>query len=585
MTTSPAHRRVTRLALTGLTALGLAAVAAAGAMRAGAQPRPAGGSACHGDNGGITLSPGFCATVFADNLGHVRHMTVGRDGTLFVNTWSGRYFANSPPPPGGFLIALKDTRGTGRADRITRFGPTLAQGNAGGSGVALYGGYLYAETNDKIVRYRLPPGGGAPTGAPEVVLSGMPLTGDHPMHPFIISAGGEIFVDMGSATNACQAKNRVAGVPGQDPCAEKETRAGTWRYDANRLGQKFSAKERYISGLRNGEGLSFDAAGRLFATQHGRDQLLQNWPALYRDDAQTADLPAEELVELKAGADYGWPECYYDQFQHKLVLAPEYGGDGGKKVGVCASRTPPVAAFPGHWAPNDMTIYKAAAFPAPYRGGAYIAFHGSWNRAPAPQGGYNVVYQPLRDGKASGRFIVFADGFAGAHKDPGGAAYRPTGLAVGPDGALYISDDVKGRIWRVTYRGPAAIAAVAPAPTPRFAEESASPAAIPPENNLPVPPDATEAQVRAGARLFAASTCTGCHGTGGRGTPLGPDLTSGHWLWSDGSLAGIRHTIAEGVAQPKQYRSPMPPMGGAQLSDQDLAAISAYVWSVGRPSK
>jgi glucose/arabinose dehydrogenase len=157
------------------------------------------------------------------------------------------------------------------------------------------------------------------------------------------------------------------------------------------------------------------------------------------------------LVQLVSGADYGWPECYYHQQQNKLVLAPEYGGDGGKTVGVCAQRQAPVAAFPGHWAPNDLAIYHGTRFPAAYRGGAFIAFHGSWNRAPDPQGGYNVVFQPLVDGKASGPLVVFADGFAGAYKDPGWAAFRPTGLAEGPDGALYVSDDVHGRIWRVTY--------------------------------------------------------------------------------------------------------------------------------------
>jgi glucose/arabinose dehydrogenase len=157
------------------------------------------------------------------------------------------------------------------------------------------------------------------------------------------------------------------------------------------------------------------------------------------------------LVQLVSGPDYGWPECYYHQQQNKLVLAPEYGGDGGKTVGVCAQRQAPVAAFPGHWAPNDLAIYHGTRFPAAYRGGAFIAFHGSWNRAPDPQGGYNVVFQPLVDGKASGPLVVFADGFAGAYKDPGWAAFPPTGLAEGPDGALYVSDDVHGRIWRVTY--------------------------------------------------------------------------------------------------------------------------------------
>jgi hypothetical protein len=131
----------------------------------------------------------------------------------------------------------------------------------------------------------------------------------------------------------------------------------------------------------------------------------------------------------------GWPECYYDGIQNKLVLAPEYGGDG-KKIGDCANKKAPVASFPGHWAPNDLLIYSGDAFPAAYQGGAFVAFHGSWNRSPDPQGGYNVVFQPLKDGKTSGPFVVFADGFAGAVKQPGQAAHRPSGLAMGPDGAL-----------------------------------------------------------------------------------------------------------------------------------------------------
>jgi glucose/arabinose dehydrogenase len=84
---------------------------------------------------------------------------------------------------------------------------------------------------------------------------------------------------------------------------------------------------------------------------------------------------------LEYGADYGLPECYYDRFQQKLVLAPEYGGDGGKSIGVCAEKTAPVAALPAHWAPNDMLIYAGKAFPTSYQGGAFVAFHGSWNRA------------------------------------------------------------------------------------------------------------------------------------------------------------------------------------------------------------
>ena len=552
----------------------------------------AGSGVCVGDNGGITLSPGFCATVFADKLGHARHLAVAPNGVVYLNTWSGLYYHNDTPPPGGFLIALQDTKGDGRADKIVRFGPTKADGNAGGTGIAIYEGYVYAETNDRIVRYKLPTDGIEPTGAPETVVSGLPLTGDHPMHPFAIDPQGNLYVDLGSATNSCQSQNRMPNVSGNKPCTELETRAGIWRYDANRLDQHFSPAERFATGLRNGEGISFDSAGRIFATQHGRDQLGQNWPKLYTLK-QNANLPAEELVRLRQGSDFGWPECYYDDVQKKLVLAPEYGGDGGKAVGVCAQKEAPVAAFPAHWAPNAMLIYQGNQFPSAYKDGAFIAFHGSWNRAPEPQGGFNVVFQPLVDGKASGSFVVFADGFAGAFKEPGRAAHRPTGLAVGPDGALYIADDQGGRIWRVTFQGGNTAGIAAAAPPPPAAQASTSGNVLPPEGihpnagtgPLPIPPGASPRQVALGDRIFhgqaRGGTCAGCHGTDGKGTTMGSDLTSGKWLWGDGSVQAITQTIAQGVPQPKDHTGVMPPMGGARLSQTDLTAVADYVWAIG----
>ncbi len=547
---------------------------------------------CKDDATGITLPDGFCATIFADNIGHARQMAVAPDGTLYVNTWSGIYYNNGTVPPGGFVVALKDKDGDGRADVTERFGESVASGGHGGTGLALYNGMVYAEINDRIVRYRLNQGEIAPKDKGETVVSGLPTTGDHPMHPFLISPKGDLFVDLGSATNACEVKNRFPHSPGHQPCTEKETRAGVWRYDANQTGQHFSPAERFASGLRNGEGFTMDAAGRIFVTQHGRDQLREDWPELYTAQ-QGQELPAEELVELKQGADYGWPECYFDNKQQKLVLAPEYGGDGGKKVGLCAERQGPVAFFPAHWAPNDAKIYLGSAFPKAYQGGAFVAFHGSWNRAPGPQGGYNVVFQPLADGKAAGPYVVFADGFAGAVRNPGRAAFRPSGLAVAPDGALFISDDVHGRIWRVTYQGGNPDAAIAAAPASP-ARATASREARPPEGihpdagkdaaALPVPQGFTQEQVALGNRVFhgeaAGGTCGGCHGADAKGSPIGPDLTSGKWLWSDGSLQGLETTIRNGVPEPKSHPGAMPPMGGVDLSKADLDAVAAYVWAI-----
>jgi glucose/arabinose dehydrogenase/mono/diheme cytochrome c family protein len=555
-------------------------------------------SACPSDDAGLKLPAGFCATIFADGIGHARDMAVAANGVVYVNTWSGRYYGNDKPHDGGFLVALKDTGGKGTADAQERFGETVQNGGAGGTGIAIYDDAVYAEINDRVVKYPLTAGSIAPKASGVTIVSGLPLTGDHPMHPLIIDSKGMMYVDVASPSNACQVQNRTLASPGKNPCPELETRGGIWLYDANKTNQTFSPAERYATGIRNGEGLAFDPAGRLFVTQHGRDQLHANWPELYKPDEE-ATLPAEQVMLLKKGGDYGWPECYYDVFQKKLVLAPEYGGDGGKKVGVCAQKIAPVAAFPAHWAPNGMTYYGQTQFPARYRSGVFIAFHGSWDRAPYPQGGYNVVYQPLAGDHAAGPCEVFADGFAGADKSPDKAAHRPSGVTVGPDGALYVSDDMAGRIYKIVYSGGSANSGGKTTPCPSAASpagEIVAAPANPPEGTHPdagktaassggsVPEGATSDMVGLGDRVYhgqvGGATCTGCHGADAKGTVLGPDLTGKNWMWSDGSYAGIAKTITDGVPQPKKFRSPMPPMGGAQLTPDQVNAVAAYLWSL-----
>ena len=167
--------------------------------------------------------------------------------------------------------------------------------------------------------------------------------------------------------------------------------------------------------------------------------------------------------------------------------------------------------------------------------------------------------------------------------DPGRAAFRPTGLAMGPDGALYISDDVHGRIWRVVYKGDPGSAQIsaASAPPPEGTHADAGRAA----QALRPPPGATGQEVALGKRIFhgeaSNGTCSGCHGSDAGGTSVGPSLSNGIWVWGDGSLPAITKTIETGVPRPRNYTGVMPPKGGADLSDQDVAAVAAYVWAVG----
>ena len=272
-----------------------------------------------------------------------------------------------------------------------------------------------------------------PAGAADTIVSALPARGGHRAKSFVFGPGGAIYVNVGSPSNACQEQQRTVESPGKDPCEELENWAGIWRFDPDRSGQRQGDGSRYATGMRNTVALGVRGQdGEIYAAIHGRDQLTL-WPEHF-DDAMNAEKPAEEFVRVREGSDFGWPYCYYDPALELKVLAPEYGGDG-RSVGRCAGKDDPLIGFPAHWAPNGLHFYSGTQFPERYRGGALIAFHGSWNRAPLPQGGYNV------------------DGFAGEDVSPRGAAHRPVGLAEGPDGSLYVSDDRGGRIFRIVYRG------------------------------------------------------------------------------------------------------------------------------------
>ncbi len=395
---------------------------------------------CDDDDGAIDLPADFCALVFADDVGPARHLAVRDNGDVYVRL---RAAASDKE---GTIVALRDSTGDGRADRSRRFAAE------GGTGIAIRDNFLYYSTETEILRYPLPEQELAPTQKPQTVVAGLTARGQHAAKSFTFDDAGNLYINIGAPANACQQQSRKQGSPGKDPCPLLEDSGGVWRFDANRQQQQQDgSKARFASGIRNAVALQWRAANdQLYAVQHGRDQLHDLWPDLY-STAESAVLPAEELLALNSGDRFGWPYCYYNQRKKRHVLAPEYGGDANK-TGRCAAFKQPVAAFPGHWAPNDLLFYGGQQFPQRYQGAAFIAFHGSWNRAPQPQAGYKVVVVSFADGKPDG-WEEFATGFTGTEKIsvPGDARFRPTGLAQGPDGSLYIADSVKGRIWRVIH--------------------------------------------------------------------------------------------------------------------------------------
>ena len=409
----------------------LSGCGAARANPAASGPLPA----CDADNGGITLPAGFCAVVVAE-VANARHMAVAPNGDLYV---SAR--AVTPQNQHGVTV-LRDTNGDGKADVTEGFA------DEGGTGIAIRDGNLYFGTNGAVLRYRLG-AGPLPASGPDTVVSGLPAAPGNGSKSIAIGDDGSLYVDIAAPTDACQPLGQpVTGpVPGEDPCSQLATRGGIWRFDANKLHQTFEQGEHFATGIRAGIGITWSAsAGGLYAVQQGREYL-ERWPAFGAE--ANLHMPSEELLKVVRGGDYGWPYCLYDPTQSKLILAPEYGGTS-KDVGRCATKIGPVAAFQSHWAPNDVVFYSGSQFPARYRGGAFIAFHGKGNPAIEAARGYRVEFVPFR-GANAGPSEGFANGFAQGNANAG--KYRPGGLAVGPDGSLYIADSQAGRVWRVVYKG------------------------------------------------------------------------------------------------------------------------------------
>jgi glucose/arabinose dehydrogenase len=397
---------------------------------------------CDPDNGGLKLPRGFCALVVADGLGVARHLAVAANGDLYVSLRSGRGDAATR----GGVVALRDADGDGRFEIKEPFGDEST------TGLGLRNGYLYVAHPRNVQRYKMTAGQLTPGGAPETIVTGLPSERSHEDKGLTFDGAGSLYINIGAPSNACQQPDRQPGVKGVDPCPILEKHGGLWKFDENRIGQTQEMGTRVATGLRQFPALTWHD-GAVYLAMNNRDQLDVFWPDKFtvKDNAER---PAEPLYRAVQGSNFGWPYCFYDYGLKKLLLNPEYGGDG-KEVGRCAEFTPPVTAFPAHWAPVDLMFYSGTQFPKQYHSGAFIAFHGSWNRAPMPQDGYNVTFQPFANGKPSGDFEIFAQGFAGKDPlmNPNDAIARADGVAEAPDGSLYIAESQKGKVWRVLYKG------------------------------------------------------------------------------------------------------------------------------------
>lgn len=392
------------------------------------------------NNAGLKLPSGFSALKVAENLGRARHIAVNQAGEIYVKL--------ERKLNGNGIMYLRDLDKDGRAEEVSGFGNYI------GTGIAIHKGYLYASSDEDVFRYKLNDKGQVEnTDSPEKIITGLISRRQHASKSITLDNKGHIYVNIGAYSNACQEKDRQVGSMGMSPCPILDSAGGIWQFKADVLNQTYANGVRYATGLRNVVGLDWNhQTNKLFVTQHGRDQLKYLFPQYY-NDTTSAEIPAETMYEINPGDNAGWPYVYFDNKRNKLILSPEYGGDGQKEPSVTYKQ--PTMAFPAHMAPNALLFYTGDMFPARYKNGAFLAFHGSWNRTPLPQEGFYVVFIPFENGKPTGKWEVFANGFAGVDviNSLRAVQHRPCGLAQGPDGSLYVSDDNKGTIFRIIFNG------------------------------------------------------------------------------------------------------------------------------------
>ncbi|MEP6845792.1 MAG: c-type cytochrome [Panacibacter sp.] len=522
------------------------------------------------DNAGLMLPGGFEALVVVDSLGSARHLAVNDNGDIYVKL-RGSY-------PDGSNVALRDEDGDGKADVIKKFG-VYTDSMGYGTAMRIHNGYLYFSSTGDVFRCKLRPGELLPDTTMELILHddyrNDPHGFEHTAKPVSFDNKGNMFVPFGAPSDVCQELNRIPGAPGMYPCPQLEEHGGIWIFDANKKNQTIKDGKRYATGIRSTVAIDWNTNdSTLYIVQHGRDDLFRTWPGLYTK-WQSCLLPSEEFLKIKEGADCGWPYYYYDQMQGKLLLNPEYGGDGKKEVDG-AKYNQPLIGFPAHFAPNDILFYTGDQFPEHYKNGAFIAFHGSTIRAPYSQAGYFVCFVPFKNGKPSGPWEVFADGFAGMDTiiNTTDAHHRPMGLAQGPDGSLYISDSKKGTIWRIIYRGDKTKFGASDLAAMEKRKTTSAHIKTPDEfaDNL-------QKGIVSGGEEIYRTYCVACHLNDGKGDGLRfPPLDSSEFV--NGDKKQLINILLNGLQKPiyvkgKAWNNVMP--SHSFLDDEQIAMVLTYV--------
>ena len=273
-------------------------------------------------------------------------------------------------------------------------------------GVAFRADVLYVASWSGVSKIAYPP---SDDEQRVIVSSDMPQGGVHNRRAIAIGPDGSIYVSSGSTCNVCE---------------ETDKRFAT----VIRYGPNGGAGQIFATGLRNASGLAFDDAGRLWAVVNERDNLGD-------------EVPPDEVDEIVQNGNYGWPYCHAANGYR--MPNPEY-----KDPEKCYGTKPPALTLQAHSAPLQIVFYRGTQFPQRYRGALFVAYHGSWNRS--VKTGYKLVVVFFKNGKPD-HVEDFVTGWLADDQSVGG---RPAGVAVGNDGSLYISDDLRGMIYKVTYRTP-----------------------------------------------------------------------------------------------------------------------------------